>query len=181
MGKGTIILAQVDHADGEALGHSIERLYDLGARNVQVLSAVTKKNRPGYVLLVDLPAERVEDTAMYLGTELGIWGFHLLGTEHVHFDIAFREVPLKLISGQQEISYPLRVKYIRNDGRLIKIKLDYDQMAEIQRVLAEQDCHYALDALRAALTARLREEENLPALTLYAEQNGHAWGSLRAT
>lgn len=181
MGKGTIILAQVDHTDGEVLGHSIEQLYDLGARNVQIISAVTKKNRPGYVLLVDLPAERVEDAAMYLGTELGIWGFHLLGTEHVHFDIAFRKIPLKLIGGQREISYPLRVKYIRNDGRLIKIKLDYDQMAEIQQVLDEQDCHYALDALRAALTARLREAEDLPALTLYAAHNDHTWGSLQAT
>ena len=50
---GQVFMVQVDHLSGEQIGQSIGRFYAVGASNVQVISAITKKNRPSYVFFID--------------------------------------------------------------------------------------------------------------------------------
>lgn len=175
-----LIIAQVDHSTGEDVGHSVARLYSLGAKNVQVLQSMTKKNRPGYMLFIDLPEDRVDEIAMFLGTELGIWGFHILESEHRHFDVAFVQKDLILTDGCRTENYAVKAKYISNNGRLMKIKIDYDQLADIQTRLASWGCSYSLDVLRGAIESRLRQDRDISSITLFAGRNENEWGTLRA-
>jgi uncharacterized protein (DUF111 family) len=166
MREGKLIITQVDHASGELVGHSIQRLYKMGAWNVQLLQSITKKNRPGYMLFIDLPAELVEKTAEFLASELGIWGYHVLPSQHVHFDISFQEKKLCLAAGDRSAVISLKLKYITHRGRLLSIKADHDQLVSIQEKLAEWGCHYPLAALRAKIETCLGAGEKAEAITL---------------
>ena len=66
-----LIMAQVDDAPGELIEDVVERLQPAGARNVHILASLAKKDRPGHVLLIDVPEEREEEVALLLGAELG--------------------------------------------------------------------------------------------------------------
>ncbi|MBQ8026353.1 MAG: DUF111 family protein [Oscillospiraceae bacterium] len=161
-----LMIAQVDHAGGEIIGHSMNRLYELGCKNVQLLQSATKKNRPGYVFLLDLPDTCVEAVALYMGTELGIWGYHLLESTHIHFDVDYRSVQLSITAAGRYHRYLLRPKYISHDGRLINIKFDYKQVAELQQLLAADGCFCTLERLRALLDTEMRKDVQAQVLEL---------------
>lgn len=176
-----LMIAQVDHATGEVIGHSIQTLYDLGAKNVQLLQSMTKKNRPGYLLFIDLPAEAVEDVALFLGTELGIWGYHILQTEHVHFDISFHTVSAHLVCGENHEDFPIKVKYIANATRLMRLKVDHDQLVALQRIFTDWNACYPLDVLRTAIEAKIWEDPSVSDITVTAEINKTRQCILRVT
>jgi len=82
--NGVLFIVQIDHLTGEQIGYVIERFYDAGASNVQVMSSVTKKNRPAHVIFIDCRAERSENVEALIPEELGAGGWHKVTTEH-HF------------------------------------------------------------------------------------------------
>lgn len=155
MHKGKLIIAQVDHSSGEVIGHSMQRLFQMGAWNVQLLQSITKKNRPGYMLFIDLPEELVEKVAVFLASELGIWGYHILESQHVHFDVYFREKTLRLTAGDHNSIIKIRPKYIAQRGKLLSIKVDHDQLVQIQEQVEEWGYSFPLAALRSSIENRL--------------------------
>ena len=61
---GLVFMVQADHLSGECVGQAIGHLYTAGAANVQVVPAITKKNRPSYLFFIDCrpdSADRVEE------------------------------------------------------------------------------------------------------------------------
>lgn len=182
MSSGKLIIAQVDHSTGEVIGHSIQKLFQIGAKNVQLLQSMTKKNRPSYMLFIDLPEDKVEQVAIFLGTELGIWGYHILESQHVHFDVSFQEKNLSLTDGENNEDYIVKAKYIKNkNGQLLKIKIDHDQLVQIQEKLQKWGCSYSLDSLRGAIEARLRAGESVNNLIVTVKRNSNDWGMLEVT
>ena len=88
MGEQRLLLVQIDDRSGEELRQGLEGLMDMGVRNYQVLSSLTKKGRPGFVLLLDLDSAIEGEVMTYLAAELGAWGYHRLQSVHEHFDVA---------------------------------------------------------------------------------------------
>jgi uncharacterized protein (DUF111 family) len=91
---GNILLVQTDHNPGDVIGTVIEDFYKAGAFNVQVISSVTKKNRPGYLFFIDTaPGENSQIESIIIN-DLGATGWHQLGSEHRHIatEIWHREV-----------------------------------------------------------------------------------------
>ncbi len=157
--KGKLVLVQLDHVSGETMGFAINRLSELGAKNVQLLQSITKKNRPGYVLLIDLPADKLSMVSLFLAQELGIWGYHVMDSEHVHFDISFRQKKLFLKgSGFNEEEMPFKVKYISDQGRLVSITVEHDFLVNLHRFLQERGCSLPISGLRSSLEAKLWSE-----------------------
>ncbi|MFZ7131112.1 MAG: nickel insertion protein [Eubacteriales bacterium] len=176
-----LILAQVDHSTGEVIGHCFEKLFQIGVQNVQVLQSITKKNRPGYMLYIDLKEEIVEEVAIFLGMELGIWGYHILESQHVHFDVSFQQKTLYITDGVHTVNYIIKAKVIKNNDQLFKIKIDHDQLVEIQKKLLSFGCNYSLDALRAGIESRLREDAAVENITIAAKPTQHGWGTIHFT
>lgn len=166
MRNGKLIIAQVDHSTGEVIGHSIQQLFKIGAWNVQLLQSITKKNRPSYMLFIDLPEDIVEDVAFFLASELGIWGYHILESHHVHFDVSFKEKTLCLVAGERNAIFKIKPKYIFQKDRLLSIKIDHDQLVQIQSKLQEWDYRYSLAALRGSLETRLWAGDDAEVITL---------------
>ncbi len=80
--NGTLILAQVDHLTGEELGFAIDQIVSWGAHNVYVFPGITKKNRSGCVLLIDIDPNEETKWAKLLAEELSIYGYHRILSSH---------------------------------------------------------------------------------------------------
>lgn len=159
MSAGVILLmAQIDDAPGELLGHVIEKMTEMGARNVQLLSSLGKKGRPAYVLLVDIKAEDEPDFAALLVGDLGIWGYRVLQSEHKHFDIRRYRTTLELNWSGGVRSFPLRVKRILNDGMFMRAKAEHDDLAAISEEM-QLEFPVSVAVLKAAIETALGAEE----------------------
>jgi hypothetical protein len=70
---------------GELLGEALTRLCSAGAVNVQLLPTLTKKGRPGQLLLIDVRHDQLASVEETLLAEFGVTGWHRLATQHVSF------------------------------------------------------------------------------------------------
>jgi len=150
-----LIMAQVDDAPGELIQDVVQRLQQVGSRNVHILASLAKKGRPGHVLLIDMPEEHEQDVALLLCTELGVWGYRVLESRHCHFDIEHRSTTLTVSAGERTLSFALGWKRIEQNGRLLAVKAEHDQLAEIRDVLEQSGVRVALRWLRANLEEQL--------------------------
>ncbi|MBK8961440.1 MAG: DUF111 family protein [Proteobacteria bacterium] len=94
------MMAQVDDVPGELMGEFILRAEALGARNVQVVPSITKKNRPAYLVYLDVPAALESEAARLLGAELGCCSYRVIEAEHHRFDIARTTVAVTVQRGE---------------------------------------------------------------------------------
>jgi uncharacterized protein (DUF111 family) len=87
--KSRLILVQVDSVSGEVLSFAIGKLMELGANNVQLVPTITKKNRPGNIIIIDTDADKEKMVADFLAKELKVSGYHRIDTSHVFHKITF--------------------------------------------------------------------------------------------
>ena len=79
---GLLFVIQVDHLSGEIIGDLIESFYSAGAKNVQVISTITKKNRPAYMIVVDGNEASADEIERVIVEECGSSGWHRISTKH---------------------------------------------------------------------------------------------------
>ncbi|MDX8496356.1 pyridinium-3,5-bisthiocarboxylic acid mononucleotide nickel chelatase [Mesorhizobium sp. VK22B] len=170
MAGGVILLmAQIDDAPGELLGHIIDKMTDMGAKNVQLLSSLGKKGRPAYVLLVDINAEDEPEFASLLVGDLGIWGYRVLESQHKHFDIRRYKTQLELKWAGGEASYPLRLKRILNYGVFVRAKAEHDDLVAISAQMRDL-LPVSVAVLKAAIETAVGSAE--PGETLHVDLSG---------
>lgn len=157
MTDSCLLLAQVDDATGEVLGRAGQDLMALGARNVQLLPGLSKKGRPAYVLLVDTSRDRIDSVGGYLALELGVWGYHVIPTEHRHMSVAFREVTVYLVGKEGERTLLCQVKEIRDGEKFVGPKVEHDFLCQLQQCLRQEGIECTLRCLRVILESRLWE------------------------
>jgi len=159
MASGVILLmAQIDDAPGELLGHVIEKMTEMGAKNVQLLPSLGKKGRPSYVLLVDIKAEDEPEFAGLLVGDLGIWGYRILDSQHKHFDIRRYRTQLQLMWSGGEQSFPLRLKRILNEGVFMRAKAEHDDLVAIAEQMKDR-LPISIAVLKAATETAVGSEE----------------------
>ncbi len=151
-----LILAQIDDRSGEVLGAALEELMGLGARNVQVLSSVTKKGRPGNVLLVDVEATLEPDVGAFLAVELGVWGYHVLETGHRHFDTVMKERSVTVIGGDHRTTLVMPCKFFHQGTRLLRVKVERADVEVLQRFVAQIDDGCSSETVRSRIEDEVR-------------------------
>jgi uncharacterized protein (DUF111 family) len=151
-----LILVQVDDRSGEVLGHALEELMRLGARNVQLLGSVTKKGRPGNVLLVDLEAEAEPAIAAYLAAELGAWGYQILEAQHRHFDTVLRARAVTVACGARARTFTMPCKFFYDGDRLLRVKVERADVEAVLGFVGEADEACSTDTIRALLEHEVR-------------------------
>jgi uncharacterized protein (DUF111 family) len=80
--KGLLLVFQIDHLSGEEAGWVLESETIPGLRNRQLISSMTKKGRPGYLLLLDIDPAQEEIVVQRLAEHLPVFGYHRLPTQH---------------------------------------------------------------------------------------------------
>ncbi|MCB1746458.1 MAG: DUF111 family protein [Gammaproteobacteria bacterium] len=158
-----LIMAQVDDVPGELMGEFIGRAEALGARNVQVVPSLTKKNRPAYLVYLDVPAAAEAAAGRLLAAELGCWGYRVLAAEHRHFDIGRHELELTVHRGGITHRAALRAKTIADGAERLRVKAEHDDLAAACAALRGAGAELPLAVLKAAVESRLTGADALPA------------------
>ena len=96
---GTLFLFQIDHLSGEEVGYLVEQLYGWGAKNVNVISTLTKKNRPGHLVLVDPGRMDTEGLPDKMARMFGTCGCHRFETSHLCLGTAVKRFPSQYGAG----------------------------------------------------------------------------------
>jgi uncharacterized protein (DUF111 family) len=133
---GSLIVVQVDHLSGEMLGEIWEQLSSKGAKNVQILSTLTKKGRPGQLLLIDLPPEKMSGVEEFLVSEMGVNGWHRLLSEHVHVAIEMVSYDLTFLTPVGRLGVKVAGKRIKNTSG--SIRPEHDDCVHVQRKLRQE-------------------------------------------
>jgi len=133
---GSLIIVQVDHLSGEMLGEIWEQLSSKGAKNVQLLSTLTKKGRPGHLLLIDICPERMSELEDFLVSDLGVCGWHRLLSEHVHVgtEVVSRELIFRTPNGSLQVK--VAGKRIKNSS--VPIRPEHDGCVQVQTRLRQE-------------------------------------------
>lgn len=127
----SVLETNLDDATGEAIGYTMERLYLEGALDVQVIPTVTKKSRPGHVIMVVCTQALEERLTKVLMEETGTLG--------VRVDLAHKRIVME--RGVMPVEIELegykgraRVKVARNrEGRVVNLKAEYEDARRIAR------------------------------------------------
>ena len=133
--EGLLFLVQVDHLTGETIGNAIESFYEAGAKNVQVVSSVTKKNRPAYMIFIDAAPAYAEDIEEMIVKELGSSGWHRLETTHRHTNVTITAQKTKIACEGYSFEYVIRSKVIDDDIK--NARPEYDDVKAIKQRLYE--------------------------------------------
>lgn len=154
--KGIVLLAQADHVSGEILGSAIEELYEAGAYNVQVISTVTKKNRPGHLFVVDCGEKECESVEAVLLMELGVTGWHriITGHRHVGTRIDVHAISFETPSGVVEL--PARVKQARRYP--LCPRPEHSSCVEIREALRKQNVFLSLERIRTEIIQQIEHQ-----------------------
>jgi uncharacterized protein (DUF111 family) len=153
--KSQLIVTHVDHLAGEVLGFALERLMALGANNVQLCPTLTKKNRPGHILVIDSGADREEALARFLVTELKITGYHRIDTTHVFHETSFQKKQVIIRTGAGTASLECEIKVFGDPEKPLTVCVEHDCLVRLQqRLLDKCNIQMSLMDLRGRIESR---------------------------
>jgi pyridinium-3,5-bisthiocarboxylic acid mononucleotide nickel chelatase len=127
-----LVLFQIDHLCGEEIGFLIDRLYAWGAHNAHAIPTVTKKGRPGYIILVDIGDQKEITLAEALAMEFGLFGYHRIQTVHWHQTSITRQRNLKVRYRDREITLKIHAKICGPEEAPFYARLEHDDLVAVQ-------------------------------------------------
>jgi uncharacterized protein (TIGR00299 family) protein len=136
----------LDDVPAEVVGYASRILRELGAVDVWTVAAVMKKDRPGVVLHVLVPAELEEAAVMTVFSETGTLGVRR--QEKVR-RVAERGTVAVTVAGE-----PVRVKWGRWQGRLTSLAPEYEDAVKAAKagcIPLKEVMGSALEAARAEM------------------------------
>jgi uncharacterized protein (TIGR00299 family) protein len=122
--ESVLMEANIDDMTGEELGFLMERLFSEGARDVVFIPCVMKKNRPGTLVSVLCPPERIEALRNTMFTQSKT--------------IGIREIPARCFALRREAcalagQYAGRKKTVFYGGEKLRDKIEFEDRAELAR------------------------------------------------
>ena len=162
-----LLLAQIDNVPGDSLAHVIDCLIKEGAHNVNLIPSLTKKGRPGYLLLIDAPRLNQSHMERLLVGELGVLGWHVLPSQHFHLEMGAVEREVRFSARGRELSLKVPLKTARSaDGTLIT-SVDHDFCVGARRVLADElGVDVPLRELKNRIQSTLSQAESITSIEL---------------
>jgi len=124
----SVLETNMDDATGEIIGHAIDKLLRVGAKDISVIPMFTKKNRPGHILKVIVDKEDVERLSRILIEETGTLGVRTYPCERRI--LARESIPVEVVIG--DLRRTVEVKVARDSkGEIIQIKPEYDDAKRV--------------------------------------------------
>lgn len=156
--KSALLLAQVDHASGEVLGFAVEQIMERGAHNVQLIPTITKKNRPGHILLIDAAPDRHDSIAEFLVKELRVTGYHRIDTMHVLHPVTYATKKFTVKIREKTREFQCIVKLVGDPGQPLCMDVEHDFLVNVQNDIRDNMGRLiSLDELRTMIESKLQE------------------------
>ncbi|MCD8037252.1 MAG: DUF111 family protein [Clostridiales bacterium] len=156
--EGQLLLVQADNLDGETLGDTIDIFYAAGAKNVQMIPTVTKKNRPGYLILINVSNSCVNQVEECIVRELGLSGWHSIDTQHRHTTVSVIQKEFQIHTPKGSYPFTAEAKIIADNW--LDIRPEYESCRQLRSFLNETEgLQISLREIRSRL-ARAFEEDS---------------------
>ncbi len=127
----TVLETNIDDANGEIIGNLIEKLSSNdteGVKDVTVISGISKKNRPTYILKVICSDENEKKIAETIFEESGTLGIRKTKTERYTLGRFNLLVPIEI----EKQNFVINVKISKNaNGEITNIKPEYEDIKRI--------------------------------------------------
>ncbi|MHA1647699.1 MAG: nickel pincer cofactor biosynthesis protein LarC [Promethearchaeota archaeon] len=128
----SVLETNLDDVRGEILGQTIDILMKNGALDVSIISTITKKNRPGYILKVVCSIKDVEKISGLIIKETGSLGVRWIDQRRI---VVNRENSLKEIELDGK-KFQIHVKIARDSaGTIISQKIEFEDLRKIAQSL----------------------------------------------
>jgi pyridinium-3,5-bisthiocarboxylic acid mononucleotide nickel chelatase len=158
--KARLLFAQADHVSGEVTGYAVGRIMELGARNVQLISSITKKNRPGHIIIIDTDDKHEGVIADFLARELKISGYHRIDTSHIFQRVTLSQKNLVIRAAGKRRTFRCEIKIIGDPSNPLSVDVEHDALVKLQKALKAQKKELSLSELKTAIESRLRAPGN---------------------
>jgi len=123
-----VLETNVDDVTGEILGHTIELLIEEGAKDVSIISAVTKKSRPNQIIKAIVNKTDAERLSRVIMDETGTLGVRVCLCER--YVINREVVELKLTVGA--ITEKVAVKVAKDtNGKIVRVKPEFEDVKRL--------------------------------------------------
>lgn len=153
--KSKLLLVQIDHVTGETLGFAIERIMELGAHNVQLIPTITKKNRPGSVMLIDVETAKEGPISDFLAAELKVSGYHRIDTSHVFHKITFVKKKLGITANGKKILFQCDFKLTGDPSDPSSFDVEHRALVKAQgRIKEKSGVFIPLSELRTMVISK---------------------------
>ncbi len=147
--EGLIFIVTVDHLNGEILGSVIDCFYSAGAKNVQIINSVTKKNRPSYIIMIDGNQDSAENIESVIINECGSSGWHRIATNHRHTDVSVVSKNITVIFGDIKFAFCAKGKQIADDCK--NIRPEHISCEELKKELFKYNKNISMKQIYMAL------------------------------
>lgn len=126
-----IVETNIDDLSGEIIGNMIEQLDKAGALDISVVQALSKKNRPTFLVKIISDAKDLDNILEILFAESGTLGARVQEVSRV-------VIPRNIITTSMSINgrfFNIRVKIARDlRGVIINIKPEFEDIRNISRI-----------------------------------------------
>ncbi len=126
----SVLETSLDDVSGEVLGYALERLYEEGALDVQIVSTVTKKNRPGYVLVAICRQGDEERLARILMEETGTLGIRVSRAQRLCINRKVLEIDFSLPGYKGKASVKAAID---SRKKITSLKAEYENAKKIAK------------------------------------------------
>ncbi len=126
-----IIETNVDDVSGEVIGQMIDKLISMGAKDVTVAPAITKKSRPTNLVSVICDSSNLNDMINTIVSETGTLGVRVRASNRRIVPRAIVSVPIT-IHGK---SFTVQCKMAKNDNAIKNFKVEADNVKMISESL----------------------------------------------
>lgn len=141
------------------MGEAVTALMNAGADNVQVIPTLTKKNRAGYVFLIDCPEANIEKVNQYLQRELSVGGYHILASTHVAQQSLLVRKKVEIQVGRQTLHSECVAKVLSCEGCPYSVKLERSSIIDLKsRLKSELGVNISAIRLEAILGGLWQEQ-----------------------
>lgn len=155
----------VDSVTGEAVGDSVSRLYYAGAKNVQVISTVTKKNRPGYMFVIDCSSENVDVVENVIVSELQATGWHRIQSDHCYIAVDVEDLDVVVSANGKSFTMTVQRKVSSAAPELVRP--EYESCSELrEKVKTICGISMSLPQAKAKIAQAFRSKDTLPQIII---------------
>jgi len=128
----------------------------LGAKGIQAIPSIAKKDRPGTLLVIE-PGAAEGAIAEYLARELKIGGYQRFETVHVFHETRFAARKVHVQAEGTEETFELKVKIAGPENSPLYISVEAEDAIMISRALAKRGAIRSVHQIKGALEAALAE------------------------
>ena len=156
-----LLVIHIDVLPGEAeIGDVIRHLYEWKALHVQVMTTVTRQNRTGYTVLVEIDAGDEWYLARGLAQEYGIARYHRLETVLRYQPMAQSKRPIVATYHEKQLGLTVRFELIGTEREPLYVRVQDEDLKTVHdRVAQEFDLDVAAEDLRKRLETVLMRED----------------------